>query len=104
MANKKNTSTAELDEELYYLKKIIAKEQLAFIHNLFRKEDLSAKDFWKKERGALRMNMEQVKKLYNFLSDYNENKAKGKKQNISKALADIEEFFKSKDKAKYLQY
>ncbi|MWV61944.1 hypothetical protein DCO58_06870 [Helicobacter saguini] len=93
----------EIERE-FYLKKIIAKEQLAFIQNLFRKEDLSSRDFWRKENGALRISLNEVRKLYDFLSQYNENKAKGKKKNILKALSDIEYFFNAKDKAIFTQY
>lgn len=88
----------------FYLKRIIEKEQLAFIQNLFKKEDLSARDFWHKERGSLRVSEDDVKKLYAFLSDYNEKKAKGKKKNISKAMSDIENFFKASDKTYYTRY
>lgn len=89
----------------FYLKKIIEKEQLAFIQNLFKKEDLSMKDFWhKKEKGALKVTDEEVKKLYDFLTDYLATKAKGKKMNVTKAIADIEKFFKASDKTYYTYY
>lgn len=89
----------------YYLKKIIQKEQLAFIQNLFKKEDLSAKDFWKKkEKGALKVTDEEVDRLYKFLKSYLENKAKGKKTYVTRAVADIEKFLNAESKVYYTYY
>ena len=86
----------------YYLKKIIKKEQLSFIQNLFKKEDRMANEFWrKKERGAIKVNDEDVVRLYNFLREYYDKKAKGKKLNLEAALQDIEDFFNNSDKSFY---